>query len=198
MASAVNRDRAHGGAGSSISARLAQPSETTSTAPASRPEIVTESLSSRPLFGEQPSETPNNDVDDDAYHDAAEAAVSPSSVTSPPYWLNSNSGHQRSTSNMSVESILPAGAITLRDNETGDDCDRNNACWAKSVEITDYTTVNGSATNIGAFVVWNIRVETLNVGCPVGCEWRVHLNSSAADLPLLGELHEYSKAIFRV
>ncbi len=29
--------------------------------------------------------------------------------------------------------------------------------------MTDYVTVNGSATNIGAFVVWNIRVETLSV-----------------------------------
>ncbi|ROV96370.1 hypothetical protein VPNG_09062 [Cytospora leucostoma] len=40
--------------------------------------------------------------------------------------------------------------------------DRNRACWAKSVEVTDYVVVNGSATNIGAFVVWNIRVETLS------------------------------------
>jgi hypothetical protein len=44
--------------------------------------------------------------------------------------------------------------------------DRNNACWAKSVEIVDYIVVNGSATNIGAFVVWIIRVETLTVGVP--------------------------------
>ncbi|RGP79600.1 hypothetical protein FLONG3_2348 [Fusarium longipes] len=63
---------------------------------------------------------------------------------------------------MSTESILPAGAITLRDNEASDLDDRNSACWAKSVEIVNHTIVNGSATNIGAFVVWNIRVETLN------------------------------------
>ncbi|PTB40743.1 hypothetical protein M441DRAFT_139911 [Trichoderma asperellum CBS 433.97] len=62
---------------------------------------------------------------------------------------------------MSTESFLPAGAIRLRDNDTSDD-DRNSACWAKSVEITDYIFVNGSNTNIGAFIVWNIRVETLN------------------------------------
>lgn len=41
--------------------------------------------------------------------------------------------------------------------------DRNKACWAKSVEVTNYVIVNGSATNIGAFVVWNIRVQTLSV-----------------------------------
>lgn len=57
------------------------------------------------------------------------------------------------------------GAITLLDNEADEDEeDRNNACWAKSVEIVDYTVVNGGATSIGAFVVWNVRVETLHVG----------------------------------
>lgn len=40
--------------------------------------------------------------------------------------------------------------------------DRNKACWARSVEVTDHVIVNGSATNIGAFVVWNIRVQTLS------------------------------------
>lgn len=63
---------------------------------------------------------------------------------------------------MSAESILPVGAIRLFDRDTNDD-DRNSACWAKSVEITDYIIVNGSNTNIGAFVVWNVRVETLTV-----------------------------------
>ncbi|KAH8899332.1 Phox-like protein [Thozetella sp. PMI_491] len=101
------------------------------------------------------------------------------SITSPPYWTHTHAhtqihghghGHARTFSNVSTESVLPAGAITLQDNETDDDPhgrnllgrDRNRGCWAKSVQVTDYVTVNGSATNIGAFVVWNIRVETLN------------------------------------
>lgn len=91
-----------------------------------------------------------------------------SSVTSPPYWTNT---HARNASNTSVESFLPAGAITLQDNEYDDGPggsnvygrDRNRACWAKSVEVTDFVIVNGSATNIGAFVTYNIKVETLNV-----------------------------------
>lgn len=89
--------------------------------------------------------------------------LSPSSTAStiPPYWHTPQTNHhKRSSSNMSADS-LPAGAITLQDNEEDDDNDRNNACWAKSVEIVDYTVVNGSATNIGAFVVWIIKVETL-------------------------------------
>ncbi|KAG5918805.1 hypothetical protein E4U61_001454 [Claviceps capensis] len=84
--------------------------------------------------------------------------ASTSSVTSPPYW-KTTANYSRSRS---AESILPAGAITLQDNETSEHNDRNNACWAKSVEIVDYTVVNGGATSIGAFVVWNVRVETLN------------------------------------
>ncbi|KAF4446012.1 px protein [Fusarium austroafricanum] len=111
-------------------------------------------------------ETPRTSFEhgpNDSNHGRHEATLSPlSPVTSPPYWLNTRGGHQRTISNMSAESVLPAGAITLRDNEASDFDDRNSACWAKSVEIVSYTVVNGSATNIGAFVVWNIRVEALN------------------------------------
>ncbi|KAJ9152046.1 PX domain-containing protein [Pleurostoma richardsiae] len=113
---------------------------------------------------------------------ALERVTSP--VTSPPYWSFPQGGngqqashrsHQRS---VSTDSLLPPGAITLRDNERDDDDagrgrgngggaaatgrDKNKACWAKSVEVTDYVVVNGSATNVGAFVVYNIKVETLS------------------------------------
>jgi hypothetical protein len=108
---------------------------------------------------------------------------SASPVTSPPYWL---ARHKRTASTVSQESVLPHGAITLQDNEDGPNAaissasnrgeasangvdhgrDRNRACWAKSVEIIDHVTVNGSATNIGAFVVWTVRVETLTVSRP--------------------------------
>ncbi|KAH7156548.1 Phox homologous domain-containing protein [Dactylonectria macrodidyma] len=144
MASAVDRERANGNwAGS------ASPIRTSDIPSTSLEEFHTPQSS---LINEAPISTSNREEDE---------IVSPSSVTSPPYWVNSH-GHQRNISSVSVESVLPAGAITLRDNETSDDNDRNAACWAKSVEISDYTIVNGSATNIGAFVVWNIRVETLH------------------------------------
>lgn len=89
--------------------------------------------------------------------------VSPSTaesspVTSPPYWVQS---HARTVSNISVESIAP-GAIRLQDNTDGLD-DRNEACWAKGVHIDDYVVINGSRTGIGAFVVWNVTVDTLSV-----------------------------------
>jgi hypothetical protein len=113
--------------------------------------------------------------------------VASPSVTSPPYWAhghatNGTGGTPRAShGNQSTESLVP-GAITLQDNEAEDDDgdpsdrlrtseetrtsygrDRNRACWAKSVEVTNYVIVNSSATNIGAFVVWNIRVQTLSV-----------------------------------
>ena len=124
---------------------------------------------------------------------ASEQVISPV-VSIPPYWSHSRDqnqshlqahapGHTRGVSTASAESVLPPGAITLQDNELDDEDDeytgrrsnsselygrdRNRACWARSVQVTDYVMVNGSATNIGAFTVWNIRVETLNVGYPL-------------------------------
>ncbi|CAJ2500059.1 Uu.00g029120.m01.CDS01 [Anthostomella pinea] len=85
-----------------------------------------------------------------------------SPVTSPPYWTHNPPSHARTVSSTSADSI-PRGGITLMDNETSSIDERGNACWARSVQVTDYVIVNGSTTNIGAFVVWNIRVETLTV-----------------------------------
>ncbi|KAL8338656.1 hypothetical protein RB598_007130 [Gaeumannomyces tritici] len=121
---------------------------------------------------------------------AAEVTAS-SPVTSPPYWTHSPTHHHLLgggggggsrnggylgpgglDNNHSTESVAPPGGITLQDNDTGagDDepghlsgRDRNRACWAKSVSVTDHVVVNGSATNIGAFVVWNIRGSYMNI-----------------------------------
>jgi hypothetical protein len=110
-----------------------------------------------------------------------------SPITSPPYWVQS---HQRSASAISIESI-PNGAITLQDNTDGEDA-KNNACWAKSVYIEDHVIINGSRTGIGAFVVWNITVETLHVSFQFGTE-RIPL----IVMPL-GWHHAYSKAVLRI
>lgn len=105
----------------------------------------------------------DSDDDEGRRNDLESSMHSTGSMATPPYWQNLNTHHRRTASSQSSGSMLPAGAITLLDNETEDQEDRNSACWAKSVEIVDYTIVNGSATNIGAFVVWNVKVETLNV-----------------------------------
>ena len=83
-----------------------------------------------------------------------------SPVTSPPYWVQS---HQRSVSNISVESIS-AGGITLQDNTDSPHDSRDKFCWAKSVYIEDHVVINEHRrTGIGAFVVWIVTVETLRV-----------------------------------
>jgi hypothetical protein len=108
-----------------------------------------------------------------------------SPITSPPYWVQS---HQRSASAISIESI-PNGAITLQDNTDGEDA-KNKACWAKSVYIEDHVVINGSRTGIGAFVVWNITVETLHVSAQLRSE-RIHLI-------VIGWHHAYPKAVLRI
>jgi hypothetical protein len=108
-----------------------------------------------------------------------------SPITSPPYWVQS---HQRSASNISIESI-PHGAITLQDNTDGEDA-KNKACWAKSVYIEDHVIINGSRTGIGAFVVWNITVETLHVGVGFG--------TVRTQLIVTGWYNAYSKTLLRI
>lgn len=157
---------------------------------ASRPSLFGDSDDLRAGKNTRSNSALFGDDDDDA---SSETVTSPS-VTSPPYWMlvhgrpeerrpgtggrgGIGTRHYRAVSNASVDSVLPRDAITLQDNECEEDDDRpgsggvhgrdrNRACWAKSVQIVDSVLVNGSATNIGAFVVWNIRVETLNVCCP--------------------------------
>lgn len=134
----------------------------------------------QPLFPVEPEPEPAHAPDDSIHALSGQNPPTMTSpITSPPYWLHGHTFDSQSTSranNLSTESLVPGG-ITLQDNEAEDSDDprqrnseetrtsygrdRNKACWAKSVEVTSYVIVNGSATNIGAFVVWNIRVQTL-------------------------------------
>lgn len=156
MAPAVDTDQDNAQGDLTSQAGPSPLAESGATPPSSRTLSINTNLSSRD--GRSQGESHHGGGNDEALHSALSAT---SSITSPPpYWPHVGL-HQRNISNMSTESFLPAGAIRLRDNDTSDD-DRNSACWAKSVEITDYIFVNGSNTNIGAFIVWNIRVETLN------------------------------------
>ena len=138
-----------------------------------------------PLF---PDDIPDNTSLPSIPSDArSDQLSSPTNEAVPPYWSQPQDsqtqgvlppGRARAASSASAESDMPGG-ITLQDNEQEYDDDdhaedtrraaqlqhgrdRNRACWARSVEVTDYVLVNSGATNIGAFVVWNIRVETMN------------------------------------
>jgi len=74
----------------------------------------------------------------------------------PPYWQ-----HQRVESYASVENAKPP-PITLEDH-TEEPSEQSGALWAKSVTILNYVIVSGGRTGIGAYVVWNCKVETLDV-----------------------------------
>src|SRR5579862_365522 len=76
----------------------------------------------------------------------------------PPFWKD-----HRGDSNSVAENPSPA-LITLEDH-TEEPSDKSTALWAKSVVIRDYVVVSGSRTGVGAYVVWNCTVDTLEV-CP--------------------------------
>ncbi len=74
----------------------------------------------------------------------------------PPYW-----SHRRYESYCSVGAAKPA-PITLEDH-TGEQSCESNAAWAKGVAIDDHVLVTGSVPNVGNFIVWNCRIDTLDV-----------------------------------
>ena len=80
-----------------------------------------------------------------------------SSLISPPYWQ-----HVRNASYISQASLDPP-PIRLEDN-TGSQSETHHALWAKAISIDDYVIVRGNPTGIGAYVVWNIKVQTLDGG----------------------------------
>jgi len=79
----------------------------------------------------------------------------------PPFWNK----HGRSASSVSYQSIshLRPPNITLEDHSDEDD-ESGRACWAKHAVVDSWVVVSG-ATGIGAYVVWNCTVETIN-GAP--------------------------------
>lgn len=81
-----------------------------------------------------------------------------STQLSPPYWL-----HQRSVSSATQASVDRSSPIVLEDN-TQPDSPSQSSLWAKSISIDDYVIVKGSPTGLGAYVVWNCKVQTLDGG----------------------------------
>lgn len=80
----------------------------------------------------------------------------PASGVIPPYW-----SHHRNPSRASQASV-DQPAITLEDNTEDPYSETSRGLWAKSVTVDDYVVVEGK-TGIGAYVVWNCRIQTLDV-----------------------------------
>lgn len=74
----------------------------------------------------------------------------------PPYW-----SHHRNISRTSQIS-LDQPAITLEDHTEDPNSETSRGLWAKSVTVDDYAVVQGK-TGVGAYVVWNCRIQTLDV-----------------------------------
>lgn len=79
---------------------------------------------------------------------------SPSLV--PPYW-----SHRRYESYTSVKNTKPP-PITLEDH-TEEPSEQSGAVWAEGVAVDDYVLVSGTVPSVGNFVVWNCKIETLDV-----------------------------------
>ena len=84
---------------------------------------------------------------------------SPSIV--PPYW-----SHRRYESYSSVKNTKPP-PIILEDH-TEEPSDQSGAVWAKGVTVDDYVLVSGTVPSVGNFVVWNCKIETLDVNSILG------------------------------
>ena len=81
----------------------------------------------------------------------------PISGVVPPYW-----GHYRNASRSSQASLDQSRVITLVDHSEDPNSDTSRGLWAKSVAIEDYVIVKGKS-GIGAYVVWNCKIQTLEV-----------------------------------
>jgi hypothetical protein len=84
--------------------------------------------------------------------------VSPSHSIPP--WSFATSKHARGNSVNSIDA-RPQGIVLEDHTETP--TDSSFALWARNVNIDDYTVVSGSRTGVGAYVVWNCHVQTLEV-----------------------------------
>ncbi|KAK2758690.1 hypothetical protein FQN54_003380 [Arachnomyces sp. PD_36] len=86
----------------------------------------------------------------------------PASLSSivPPYWR-----HYRGASRASISSTEgPRGnPITLEDHTGDPTCETNRGLWASGVRIDDHVVVEGKS-GVGAYVVWNCKIDTLDGG----------------------------------
>ncbi|KIX98887.1 uncharacterized protein Z520_05348 [Fonsecaea multimorphosa CBS 102226] len=81
----------------------------------------------------------------------------PTSPTPPPYW---QPNREPSFDELSAARPPP---IALEDHTLSREPSRA-ALWAKSISIDEYVIVQGNPTGVGAYVVYNINVQTLDGG----------------------------------
>ncbi|KAF1936733.1 PX-domain-containing protein [Clathrospora elynae] len=93
--------------------------------------------------------------------DGANPATPERSSVVPPYWQR-HERHASYISTYSTENERPT-PIGLEDH-TDEGSEHCKVLWAKGVTIDDFVVVSGTAPGLGAYVVWNCTVETLDGG----------------------------------
>lgn len=76
----------------------------------------------------------------------------------PPHW-----SHRRHESYASYDDRNPKSPPIVLEDNTGADSERSSSCWARCVSIDDFVVLSGSFPAVGTFVVWNCKVDTLEV-----------------------------------
>lgn len=106
------------------------------------------------------ADSETSSIDHEQRYGRDEASTGHSPIVVPPYWQI----HQRDFSTQSYSSLgcTRPTPITLEDH-TLEGSEQNKALWAKHVTIDNYVIVSGNAPGVGAYVVWNCTVETLDV-----------------------------------
>ncbi|KAH0832718.1 hypothetical protein AYO21_00376 [Fonsecaea monophora] len=79
------------------------------------------------------------------------------SSTPPPYW---QPNREPSSDELTITRPPP---ISLEDHTLSREPSRA-ALWAKSISIDEYVIVQGNPTGVGAYVVYNVNVQTLDGG----------------------------------
>lgn len=101
------------------------------------------------------------DKDFDAPSNTDTSQTSPRAALVPPHW-----SHQRHESYISIDDERRGPTPIVLEDNTAEESERSSSCWARGVSIDDYTLVAGSVPNVGTFVVWSCKVDTLDVSSP--------------------------------
>lgn len=77
-------------------------------------------------------------------------------IPAPPYWRSNST-----LSYASLDNSRPS-AIRLEDHSE-EHSEQSRVLWARHVSVDDYLVVRGATPGLGEYVVWNCRIETLDV-----------------------------------
>lgn len=135
--------------------------------PAARPQPQPQLSPPPPDLQPRPAVHPRPDVDANGTilsppvqspSPASSSKSRPVSGVVPPYWQR----HERNASRASQSSLARAARITLEDHTADPNSETSRGLWARSVAIDDHSVVQGK-TGVGAYVVWNCTIQTLDV-----------------------------------